>query len=167
MEELIEELKKEMRLLDDEKKGSELRKSLGIEGIEKTELLIFKLDFIIKLISQKNLYCLERLFYFNKLFYSCIDLKDYDDYYYTKCILPNQKMAILITLTDSIEHNRLFYIINDKCIKKIDLETIKLLLEKGMHTITRMYNDDYKEFLIGRVTATDTAEKQTPSGEAK
>lgn len=161
MDEIIEILREEMGLLDDEENGAPFRKSLGVEGKNKKELYKLKIDFIIKLILQRRLSCLEREFYFKKLLLSCITYHQCDDMYCLRCVLPSQKMAFLYLFEDYIEKDRWCYIITDEGIKEIDFDTIEGLFENGMETIPRKDTADYRELLTGKRNTSDLETGET------
>lgn len=154
MEEFTEKLKEEMSLLDDRKsqKGQELRKELGIDGLDEKGLAKYKIDFIAKHMGQSNLYCFERNDYFRELLTCCIDKKGVQ--YITPttitCITDDSKPRIFWVFTDNEDKSKIIYSISDKGdISQVFEEDVKQQFLNGMRTLSKSKEGELKEILLG------------------
>ena len=166
MEEFTEMLKEEMSLLDDREsqKGQELRKELGIDGLDEKELLKYKIDFIVKHMGYGNLYCLERNDYFRELLISCIDKESAQCFTPTTitCITSDSKPRIFWVFTDNDDKTKIIYsIYEDGDISKISQEDVKQQFANGMRTLSKSRENELKEILLGDDEKTTIFEEDT------
>lgn len=154
MEEFTKMLKEEMSLLDDKdsEKGQELRRELGIEGLEGKELLKYKIDFLAKHMGHSNLYCMEKSDYFQELIKGCIDMKEAQesfDFAKITCIGNDSSMNIFCVITDKEDGSKIIYCISDGSeIVQVMQDDVKKQFESGMKTLSNSREEELKEILF-------------------
>ena len=155
MEDFTKMLKEEMSLLDDKEsdKGKELRKELGIDGLEGKELFKYKIDFLSKHMGHSDLHCMEKSDYFQELIKGCIDMKEAQDFFnFAKvtCIANDSSMTILCVLTDKEHGSKIIYSISDEGeTTQITQDDVKKQFESGMKTLSKSREEELKEVLLG------------------
>ena len=155
MEDFTKMLKEEMSLLDDKEsdKGQELRKELGIEGLEGKELLKYKIDFLAKHMGHSDLHCMEKSDYFQELIKCCIDMKEAQELFNlakVTCITNDSSMTILCVLTDKEDGSKIIYSISDEGeITQVTQDYVRKQFESGMRTLSKSREEDLKEVLFG------------------
>lgn len=155
MEDFTKMLKEEMSLLDDKEsdKGQELRKELGIEGLEGKELLKYKIDFLAKHMGHSDLHCMEKSDYFQELIKCCIDMKEAQELFNlakVTCIANDSSMTILCVLTDKEDGSKIIYSISDEGeIIQVTQDDVKKQFESGMRTLSKSREEELKEVLFG------------------
>ena len=155
MEDFTKMLKEEMSLLDDKEsdKGQELRKELGIEGLEGKELLKYKIDFLAKHMGHSDLHCMEKSDYFQELIKGCIDRKEAQEFFNlakVTCIANDSSMTILCVLTDKEDGSKIIYSISDEGeITQVTQDDVKKQFESGMRTLSKSREKELKGVLFG------------------
>lgn len=155
MEDFTKMLKEEMSLLDDKdsEKGQELRRELGIEGLEGKELLKYKIDFLAKHMGHSDLHCMEKSDYFQELIKRCIDMKEAQELFAlakVTCIANDSSMTILCVLTDKEDGSKIIYSISDEGeITQVTQDDVKKQFESGMRTLSKSREEELKEVLFG------------------
>lgn len=154
MEELTEMLKEEMSLLDnkDSEKGQELRRELGIEGLEGKELLKYKIDFLARHMGHSDLHCMEKSDYFQELIKGCFDINETQELFNLAkitCIGNDSSMNIFYVLTDKEDGSKIIYLISaDDDILQVTQDDVKKQFESGMKTLSKSREEELKEILF-------------------
>ncbi len=155
MEDFTKMLKEEMSLLDDKEndKGKELRKELGIDGLEGKELFKYKIDFLAKHMGHSDLHCMEKSDYFQELIKGCIDMKEAQEFFnFAKvtCIANDSSMTILCVLTDKEDGSKIIYSISDEGeITQVTQDDVKKQFGSGMRTLSKSREKELKGVLFG------------------
>lgn len=154
MEDFTKMLKEEMSLLDDKDsdKGQELRKELGIDGLEGKELLKYKIDFLAKHMGHSDLHCMEKSDYFQELIKGCIDMKEAQELFNLAkitCIGNDSSMKIFCVLTDKEDGSKIIYSISDDDILQVTQDDVRKQFESGMNTLSKSRESELKEVLFG------------------
>lgn len=156
MEDFIKMIKEEMNLLDDKNsiEGQELRKELGIEGLEGKELLKYKLDFLAKNLLRSNLHCMEKSDYYQELIKGSINIKEAQELFdLTKitCVEKDSSMKILWVITDREDGSKIIYSVSDEEeIIQVTQDDIKKQFECGMRILSKSRETELKEVLFGK-----------------
>ena len=166
MEDFTKMLKEEMDLLDDKEseKGQELRRNLGIEGLEGKELLKYKINFLAKHMGHRDLHCIEKSDYFQELINGCIDMKKAQELFdiaKVTCIANDSSMKMLCVLTDKEDGSKIIYSISDEGeIIEVTQDDVRKQFESGMRTLSKSKETELKEVLFGTSEQTRTFQEQ-------
>ena len=152
MEEFEKTLKNELNLLNDinDPKSQELREELGIGQMQEKELLKYKIDFLVKNMGQKNLYCLERKDYFKELLTFCLnkDCAKYITLTIFTCITGDSKIKIYWIFKDNNDNSKFIYEISENGeMFETNRESIMENISNGLRTLSKSRENELKSIL--------------------
>lgn len=142
MDEVIQMLKDEMKLLSDveNEKGQEYREMLGIEGLNEKELIKYKLNFIAKHFSKEDFHTIEKRDYFLNVAKSCLgkDIIKYFDIKSINCVDIDSSLKTFCPITDKETQERIIYCIQEgEPISTVTQEFVNQKLQEGMHPLSK------------------------------
>lgn len=152
MEDVIQMLKEEIRLLKDNSSAEAiaLKRELGVEDLTYKELFEYVIDFVGKHCVADNLKCIEKADYFQIILKEISEVDEIKRYNFTKisCVENEDKMRIFLTFEDKEAGNKLIYTFSDvDYANKVDGEYIREKLNNGMRPLSK--REDVRDSLFG------------------
>lgn len=145
MEDVIQMLKEEMRLLKDDSSAEAiaLKRELGVEKLTDKELFEYKIDFVRKYCVADNLNCTDKADYFQTILENVVDDDEIKGHSATKisCVENGDKMRIFFAFEDKEAGDKLIYTFSDvDYANKVNGEYIREKLDSGMKPLSKREN---------------------------